>query len=320
MMPANFSQRIPCRCYNLTAHNTIAPLNRSDSEVELKLVQISDLHLSASGGLFNDNWEIVLEWLHAAKPDLVVVSGDVALGGRNVDRDLAFAQLQLERIPCRWRIVPGNHDIGDNLQSGSKKNPVNAARLQRWRDLFGADYWVERLGDWALVGVNAQILNAPELVDDALQRAFLRSALAELSDDMPLAIFSHKPLFLDRPSEDISCPDCIDPVGRKDLGEIFSGRKVRAFANGHKHQYRSFALNGVRYFWAPAVSFVAQAPDAKSWGMRQVGFIEYTLAGESIRHKVHGADFLMRHEAYVYSGEYGALDSVEASGERGGLW
>lgn len=286
----------------------------------MKLVQISDLHLSASSGLFNDNWEIVLDWLCAAKPDLVVVSGDVALGGRNVDTDLAYARRQLERIPCRWRVMPGNHDIGDNLHSGAKKNPVSTARLQRWRDLFGADYWVERLGDWTLVGINSQILNAPELADDNLQRAFLRSVLAELPEDAPLVIFSHKPLFLDRPSEDIFCADCIDPLGREHLREIFLGRKVRAFASGHKHQYRSFALNGVRYFWAPAISFVTQAPDAKSWGVRQVGFIEYTLAGETIGHKVHGADFLMRHEAYVYTGEYGALDSDEASRERAGLW
>ncbi|MDP2358262.1 MAG: metallophosphoesterase [Beijerinckiaceae bacterium] len=286
----------------------------------MRLVQISDLHLSASGGFFNDNWETTLGWLQATKPDLVVVSGDVALGGRNVDLDLAFARSQLERIPCPWRILPGNHDIGDNLHSGSKSNPVSASRLQSWRDLFGADCWVEQLGFWVIVGVNSQILNAPELGDEGLQRAFLKSALAAVPEGTPLAIFTHKPLFLDHPSEDASRPDCIDPIGRKQFAEMFAGRNVKFVACGHKHQYRSFALGHVRYFWAPAVACVNQAPDIKSWGLRQVGFIEYTLDGHNIRHKVHGADFLMRHESYVYTREYGALDAPEASAERSGLW
>lgn len=286
----------------------------------MKLVQISDLHLSASGGLFNDNWGITLEWLRMAKPDMVVVSGDVALGGRNVDADLVFARAQLERIPCRWRALPGNHDIGDNLHSGSSKNPVTASRLQRWRDLFGADFWVEQLGSWALVGINSQILNVPELGEEDAQAAFLQQALSELVSDMPLAIFIHKPLFLDRPSEDAFVPDCVDPVGRKQLSKIFSGRNVRFVACGHKHQYRSFGLGRVKYFWAPAIACVNKGPDEKSWGLRQVGFMEYSLSGESVRHKVHGADFLTRHEAYVYVGEYGALDAPEAMRERPGLW
>lgn len=283
----------------------------------MKLVQISDLHLSAGGGFFNDNWETTLAWLQAAPPDLVVVSGDVALGEGNVDEDLVFARQQLQRIPCPWRVLPGNHDIGDNLHSGAKKNPVSAARLQRWRELFGPDCWIEQLGNWAIVGVNSQILNAPELADEGSQRAFIDSALEELPREAPLAIFKHKPLFLDHPSEGGSQPDCIDPAGRARFAEMFSGRNVRLVACGHKHQYRSFGLGRVRYYWAPAVACVNKAPDDRTWGVRQVGFIEYALEGDEVRHRLHGADFLMRHESYVYAGEYGGL--VMPAG-RDGLW
>ncbi len=287
----------------------------------MKLVQISDLHLTADGGLFNDNWETTLGWIEAAEPDLVVVSGDVALGGKNVDRDLEFARGQLDRIRARWRVLPGNHDIGDNPFSGSKNNPVSAPRLARWRGLFGPDCWIERLGGWAIVGVNSQILNAPELGEESIQGDYLEKTLSGLDIDAPLAIFTHKPLFLDRPSEEVFVPDCIDPVGRKNLAGIFSDRNVRLVACGHKHQYRSFGLGRVRYFWAPAVACVNKGPQEKSWGLRQVGFIEYELTGDNLRHKVHGADFLMRHESYIQIGEHGALDAPTTARQgRGGLW
>lgn len=267
-----------------------------------RIVQISDLHLGAIDQRHQDNWEIVLEWLSEARPDLVVVTGDLILHDCDDENDLDFAKAQLDRIPAEWKVIPGNHDIGDNVMSGGGKL-VSDERLRRWRDRFGPDYWTVDHPDWTYIGLNAQTLNSNGLAAEKEQAEWLAATLADLDPARPLGLFIHKPLFMDYPSETVAAPDCIDPTGRALLTDAFRGRDLRFVACGHKHQYRSFNLNGTYHIWAPAISAINHPPTVKMWGLREVGFIDYSFDGPRMRQRLVGTDFLFRHESYIYNSE-----------------
>lgn len=272
-----------------------------------RIVQVSDLHLSASRAYHQDNWELVLEWIDAERPDLVIVGGDVTLSDPDIEEDLVFARAQLERIPVPWRVIPGNHDIGDNIVSGAMKQRVNAERRQRWLDLFGPDYWREDQGGWTLIGVNAQILNGDGLAAEEEQADWLGATLAGIPDDRPLALFVHKPLFMDHPSETDINSHCLELAARQALLSPFSGKALRLVACGHKHQYRSFGLDGVIHLWAPSTATLNFPPDVKMWGRRDVGFVDIRLGAAGLRQRLVGPDFLFRHESYVRLLEHGSV-------------
>jgi 3',5'-cyclic AMP phosphodiesterase CpdA len=250
---------------------------------------------------------MVLEWIEAERPDFVVVSGDVALSDPDLSEDLAFARRQLDRITVPWRAIPGNHDIGDNVVSGSMTKRVNGERRQRWLDMFGPDYWREDQGNWTLIGVNTQILNSQGLAAEGEQAQWLAETLRDVPNERPIGLFVHKPLFMDHPSETLIQASCLELEAREALLRPFAGKSLRLVACGHKHQYRSFGLDGVIHLWAPSTGAVNHPPDVKMWGLREVGFLDIRLGDQCIRQRLIGSDFLFRHESYVRILEHGSI-------------
>ena len=57
----------------------------------MRIVQISDTHLSAVKAHFADNWAPLAEWIAAERPDLVIHTGDVTVDGADVEEDLRYA-------------------------------------------------------------------------------------------------------------------------------------------------------------------------------------------------------------------------------------
>ena len=58
-----------------------------------RIAQISDTHLSETRPYFVDNFVRIGEAIRAAKPDLVVNTGDMSLDGASEDGDLAASRL-----------------------------------------------------------------------------------------------------------------------------------------------------------------------------------------------------------------------------------
>lgn len=264
-----------------------------------RLVQISDIHLDHASGRHMDNWEVTLDWLAETRPDMVVVSGDVSFEDCDDVAGLDFARAQLDRIPAPWKVLPGNHDIGDNVMSGGSKL-VTDKRRDRWVERFGVDYWTFETPDWTFIGLNAQTLHSNGLACEREQSKWLLDTLAGIRKERQIALFIHKPLFMDSPSEVAFLKDCIDPVGRAFIYDAFRFHNLKMIASGHKHQYRAFLLDGIYYMWAPSSSSINHLPDVKMWGLREVGFIDYQFQPERFRHHLRGRDFLFRHEAYVF--------------------
>jgi len=118
---------------------------------------VSDTHLSPTAPAAQSNWETVLRAIDAAAPDLVIHLGDLSLDGAHDPGDLEFGRRQLDRLPARGRLVPGNHDVGDNPRAeGPDDDAIDTARRQRWTAVVGADQWSVVAGGWSVLGVNAQ--------------------------------------------------------------------------------------------------------------------------------------------------------------------
>src|SRR5262249_47768125 len=84
-----------------------------------RVAQISDTHLSEDKPFFVDNFRRTAEAIAAAAPDLVINTGDISLDGAGRAGDLAAARAAHDACAVPVRFLPGNHDLGDNVDVAS---------------------------------------------------------------------------------------------------------------------------------------------------------------------------------------------------------
>ncbi|MGH7046688.1 MAG: metallophosphoesterase family protein [Stellaceae bacterium] len=240
----------------------------------MRVIQISDTHLSRGKAHFLDNWAPLAGWIEAARPDLVIHTGDVTVDGAGVEDDLAYAAALIEGLGRRCLAVPGNHDVGE---AGRPSQPVTDERLARWRRHFGPDRWIEDIGPgaggWRLIGLDALILGSGSR-EDTEQHAWLEAALAEAAG-RPVAWFLHKPLFLEEPEEADTGYWSVKPEPRARLLALLRRHRVALVASGHLHKAHDFVRDGTRYLWAPASSFVVGAMQPVMPGEKRLGAVLY---------------------------------------------
>src|ERR1700742_1519292 len=98
-----------------------------------RIAQISDTHLSDSKPFFVDNFVRIGEALRAAKPDLVLNSGDISLDGASREEDLAAARALHDGLGLPVRFLPGNHDLGDAQDAPSHgEHAIDGERRARY--------------------------------------------------------------------------------------------------------------------------------------------------------------------------------------------
>src|SRR5262245_49332378 len=207
------------------------------------LLHVSDLHLSEVRAYNVRNWEICLQEIAARRPDLVVVGGDMTLDDPDVEADQFFARSQLDRISVPWKALPGNHDVGDSLPFPYHDQPITQQRLERYRALYGSDYWSIDCDDWRVVGINSQLF-ASNLASEQEQYDWLAHALAS-ANGRRVAIFTHKPLCLDAIEETTTSQWHVDPESRQKLWRLMRQHNVDLVASGHTHRYRTMSAEGI---------------------------------------------------------------------------
>jgi 3',5'-cyclic AMP phosphodiesterase CpdA len=147
-----------------------------------RVILVSDTHLSRAAPEAAANWQAVLGYVGAARPDLVIHLGDLTLDGTHSTDDLRDGRRQLDRLPVPWLAVPGNHDVGDNPGPGIPEDwALDQGRRQRWLDIVGADHWSVTAGGWTLLAVNAQLVGSGLAAEEA-QWAWLAKQLRDLPD------------------------------------------------------------------------------------------------------------------------------------------
>ena len=217
----------------------------------MRIIQISDTHLSPGKAHFTDNWAPLARWIGEQSPDLVIHTGDVTVDGADLEEDLRSTAELMRGLGVRFRAVPGNHDVGDPRHS---RQPVNGERLQRWRTHFGPDRWVEDVEDCRLIGFDAMLLGSGER-EEGLQADWLDGVMRAAADRR-IAWFLHRPLFLDSPDESDTGYWSVKPQPRSWLVERMQRHSVALVASGHLHKAHDFVRNGTRYIWGPSSAFL----------------------------------------------------------------
>ena len=263
------------------------------------LAQVSDSHLGARTPLFRANFDRVATALVAARPDLIVHTGDVSLDGAGSEADMAFAGEQLRRLTA-VSSVPGNHDVGDHPERAPAQ-PVDTERLNRFRRHIGRDRWVIDRDGWRLLGLNSQIMGAH--IEEHAQAAMIQDALDTLGPRR-LAVFIHKPVFVENPSDPVFDYWSVPPFARAPLRPILDHPALRLVASGHLHLRHGMERGAARFEWAPSVAFIVaphQQPDLP--GTRPTGFLWHRFGADAVETTLMEPDGMERpfiHELGVY--------------------
>jgi len=251
---------------------------------EFRLTQISDTHLARRLTTLTENFHRVSEHIDATRPDLVVNTGDLAFDAPTHRDDLEFARTLHAALPVPCRHLPGNHDIGDNPTAVGPvpTHPTSEKHLQTFRSVIGEDRWRFEEAGWCFIGLNSLVMNTG-LDSEAEQFDWLASRLAHVNGK-PVALFVHKPLFLNTPGDPELAESAIRYVpepARRRLIDMLGKVDLRLVASGHVHQRRDFTYRHVRHIWAPSAGFVISDAQQELIGIKQTGLVEYRFAPDS---------------------------------------
>jgi 3',5'-cyclic AMP phosphodiesterase CpdA len=249
-----------------------------------RLTQISDTHLGRRQPTLTANFDRVREHIDTRRPDLVINSGDIAFDVPTHRDDLEFAKTLHDALAAPCRYLPGNHDIGDNpTEVGpAPSQPVTEQNLQAYRSIFGEDRWCFDAAGWCFIGLNSLIMNTG-LACEAEQFDWLAAQLSTASGK-PVALFLHKPLFLNAPDDPELAATSIRYVpqpARRRLIEMLRAADLRLVASGHVHQRRDFTHSHTRHVWAPSAGFIISDARQEVIGIKEVGLVEYRFQPDS---------------------------------------
>jgi len=230
-----------------------------------RIAQVSDAHLSPTRSFFADNFSVVAEAVRAAKPDLMLVTGDLSLDGADSDADLEHAVAQHAAIGREWLCIPGNHDVGDEPVLGGRQ-PVNAARLARWARLAGPSAWVHDIPGWRLIGLDTQSLTANEAQWAVIERG-MRDAAARR-----VAFIQHKPL-----AEHFTTDTAVNywPVLPEPRARLLALGRPALVLSGHVHQWRERVADDIAQVWAPSTGFIVGDAWQATLGDKLLGWVEH---------------------------------------------
>ena len=189
------------------------------------VIHLSDLHFGrVDPGLLAPLREAV----EAAKPDLLVVSGDLTQRARRAQ----FAQAAdfLDTLPRPQLVVPGNHDVP--LYDVARRFLAPLARFRRRIEAEEFPYYED--AKIAAIGINtARSLTFKGGRVNREQVAEVERRFRGLPEPVTRIVVSHHPF--DLPED----ADAGDLVGRADMAmQAFAGCGVDVFLSGHLHTTR----------------------------------------------------------------------------------
>jgi 3',5'-cyclic AMP phosphodiesterase CpdA len=153
--------------------------------------------------------------------------------------------------------------------------------------VIGEDRWRFDAAGWCFIGLNSLIMNTG-LDSEAEQFDWLATQLSRAAG-RPVALFLHKPLYLDAPDDPETATTAIRYVPqprRRHLIEMFSTVDLRLVASGHVHQRRDYTWGRTRHVWAPSSGFILPERIQEVIGVKEVGLVEYRFRPGSfeVRH------------------------------------
>jgi 3',5'-cyclic AMP phosphodiesterase CpdA len=214
------------------------------------LIHLSDLHFGRTDPALLDPLRLAVE---AARPDVVVVSGDFPQ--RAQAGEFQEARAYLDRLPTPQVLVPGNHDVPLYRVWERFLSPLGKYRRYITDDLEPS--FVD--AEIAVVGVNtARSLTFKNGRINEEQMASIRRRFDPLGESVLKVVVTHHPF--DLPDQS----GAVDLVGRADAGmAVFARCGVDLLLAGHFHTSEAGSTAG-RHRIAGYSALVVQAGTATS--------------------------------------------------------
>jgi 3',5'-cyclic AMP phosphodiesterase CpdA len=247
---------------------------------EITLAQISDTHLRDKHAPHAaTNLKQAVEMVNERHPDAVVLSGDI---GENPQ---AWEQARsiLKKLKSPLYYAPGNHD-------------VHSADVERYRSVFGKDYYTFDVKGVTFVVLDSQLLGnfdtydakqprpLPPQTEDESER--MLSWLADLRgsdrDDSAgkgkrtVIGIQHIPVFRDGSFPDPKPYWVVNDPHRSNEMKLLHQLGVRHMLVGHWHNGRVFEKEGITWHVAPSTSWLP-------WG-GELGFAMHTISANGDVH------------------------------------
>ena len=221
-----------------------------------------------------DRYAAAIDAANAIRPAFVVMGGDMIddpTSPAELDALLEITARLDPEIPMRW--IPGNHDIGADTVVPT------ASSIEKYREVFGADYYAFDHGDLRLIALNTVVIDHPEEVPGEWdeQLAFLTWELDRAADaGTRVVLMGHHPLFLrdrDEPDSYWNLPR----ERRRTILDLARRAGVRHVFAGHWHR-NAIAHDG-------ELEMVTSGPVGYPLGNDPSGFRKVRVTSEHITHE-----------------------------------
>jgi alkaline phosphatase D len=136
------------------------------------------------------------------------------------------------------------------------RQPIDTARMDRFRAHLGAGHGLVDLPGWLVVGLNSEIMGTGH-DEETAQAAFIAEA-ATAAGERRIALFLHKPVFVTEPEDPTFDYWSVPPHARAALAPLLDHPGLRLVASGHLHVHHHVMRGQVAYAWAPPLSFVVR--------------------------------------------------------------
>ncbi len=224
----------------------------------MRVIQLSDLHLTASGrdedgvdarGALT---RMLADLRHVTGVDLVVVSGDVAddgsLGGYRAAAQLVGGFAARHRAPVVY--CAGNHDDRANFAAVLGTGHRDGAGTEAGSPSpdSGRRAAVSHVGGLRVVTLDSLVPGCTHGGLDDAQLTWLRDVLATPASLGTLVVLHHPPIAV--PGHPLHATGLQDPAG---LADAVAGTDVVAVLCGHCHHQMSGQLAGVPVWVSPGV-------------------------------------------------------------------
>jgi 3',5'-cyclic AMP phosphodiesterase CpdA len=277
----------------------------------MRIVQISDTHLSHLGGVPSENFDRLVDFVNNdLRPDIVVNTGDVVILSPDIPEDRQAARALHERFDAPVFVVPGNHDLGMPGDHPWMGIATTSERLAGYLETFGSDRFVHLVeGGWAIVGMNSEILSSG-LPEEALQWEWLEET-AERCVGRSVLIFLHRPFWSPMPGHSEHAL-AIEDSDRDRILELFSGSTIRAVGSGHLHRYMRSRHGEILAVSAPSSAFLDKTSTSEI-GLSQLGVVEYRIDGDEIDAYFRAVPTLVEESPFGMPAFVATMSRIEAA-------
>src|SRR5579884_3285254 len=253
----------------------ISQLAPQSAQQSLTVAQLSDTHIGDKHAPHAaENLRRAVEMINERHPDAVILSGDIGENPKAWDE----AKSILAKLKPPLYYAPGNHDVHSN-------------DVERYREVFGKDYYTFHVKYATFVVIDSQLLGnydkyeakaplpLPDATEDESDRmmSWLDGLAKDRStrNDVVIGV-QHIPVFHDGKFPDPKPYWVVSEPYRSREMKAVRALGIKHMLVGHWHNGRVFEREGITWHVAPATSWLP-------WG-GELGFALHTITQDGDVH------------------------------------